>query len=98
MKPSLGGVSDQRDVVGEQPSADGVAERAADHHVDLVHGLGCKPQAASRGMEQRVVQRVEVVGSEPPQPDSAEDGQHVTVDVAVIAGVGTGGEHDLLAR
>ena len=74
MKPSLGGVSDQRDVVGEQPSADGVAERAADHHVDLVHGLGCKPQAASRGMEQRVVQRVEVVGSEGDELAPAQPG------------------------
>lgn len=38
--PQAWGVGDQGDVAGDEPSADGICERATDHQVDLVHGLG----------------------------------------------------------
>ena len=88
---------DEGDVAGQDPSTDGVGQRASNYEVYFVHRLGGEPDAAVDGVQEPVVERVEVVGAQSPQPDSTEGGQHVALDVAVIPGVGGSGEHDPLA-
>jgi hypothetical protein len=41
-----------------------VGERAADDEVDLIDGLGCKA-AAGRGVEERFVERLDLLVSDP---------------------------------
>jgi hypothetical protein len=91
-------VRDQRDVAGHEPAADGIAERTADDEVDLVDGLGREAGAPVSGVEQPVVERLEVMGAQPAKADASYRRQYVALDVALVAGVGGGDEHELLAR
>jgi len=90
-------VGDERDIAGQEPSADGVAERAADHEVHLVDGLGRQAGATIARVEEALVEGFEVMGPQLPQSDPAECGQHMTLHVPVVAVVGAGGQHEPLA-
>jgi hypothetical protein len=90
-------VSNERDVAGHEPSTDGVGERAADHEMHLVDGLGRQPATPVARVQQAVIERLEMVWSQPSQRDASEGGKDVAHDVAVVAGVGAGGEHDPVA-
>ena len=91
-------VGDEGDVAGDEPSAGGVRESAADDEVDLVDGLGSETGAAVGRMEEVLVEAFEMVGSQPAQPDGAEGRQHMVLDLAAVAVVGAGGKDDPLAR
>ncbi len=97
-RPQARCVGDESDVAGDETSPGGVGERASDHEVDLVHGLGGERGRSVGGMEEPVVERLEVMGAEPPESDAAERRHDVVLDLAPVAVVGGGGEHEPLAR
>jgi hypothetical protein len=70
-------VGDRCDGAGQEPPTYGVGERAADDEVEVVHGLGGESEAAVGGVQEPVVDRVEVLGSQLSQPDGAEAGEDV---------------------
>ena len=90
-------VGNERDASGHQPSADGVAERAADDEVHLVGGLGRQGGATVARAEETLVEGFEVMGPQLPQADPAEGGQDVALHVAAVAVVGAGGQDEPLA-
>ena len=75
----------------------GVGERASDDEVELVHGLRGKPPAAV-GVQERVVERFDLLVAQPADAGPAEGREDVAPDVAFIAPVGAGGEVQLLGR
>jgi hypothetical protein len=64
----------------------GVGECPADDQVDLVDGLRCEPLAVG-GVLQALVERFELLEGQPADPDAAERGQDVVLDVAFVAPV-----------
>ena len=56
-------MGDERDVAVDEAAVDGVAERAADDEVDLVHGLGCQCPLPVGRVQHPVVQRLEMGGA-----------------------------------
>ena len=49
------------------------------------------------GMEEPVIERFEVMGPQPPEPDAAERRHDVSLDVAAVSGIRRSGEGDALA-
>jgi hypothetical protein len=90
-------MGDEGYVARDEPAPHGLAERAADDQMDLVHRLGRQPGAPVVGMKQAVVEGLEVVRAQAAQSDAPEGGQDVVVDVAAVAVVGAGCEHEVLA-
>lgn len=91
------GMGDERDVPGQEASADGVAKRTADHEVHLVDGLGRQAGATIARVEEALVEGFEVMGPQLSQPDPAKCGQHMTFYIPAVAVVGAGGQHEPLA-
>lgn len=54
----------------------------------LVDGLGRQADATVARVEETLVEGVEVMGTQLPQPDPAESGKHMTFDVPAGAVVG----------
>jgi hypothetical protein len=59
-QPWRGG--NERDVPGDEAASHSGVERATDDQVDLVDGLGCQRVSIAGGVEQRVVEPLEVLG------------------------------------
>ena len=91
----LGCSGDNGDVARDQPAPQRIGERTVDDEMDLVHGLRCKPDTGS-GVQQRVVERFDLLAAEPPDAHLAECRKDVELHVAFVAAVGAGGEMQLL--
>ena len=74
-------MGDEGGVAGDDAPADGVGERAADDEVDLVDGLRCETRVAIGGAQQLFVERLEMMWSQPPQPDPPERRHDAAFDV-----------------
>jgi hypothetical protein len=95
--PKAGGVGDQSDVSRDEPATHGLLQSPPDDQVDLVHGLRSERGLPVAGMEQPVVEGLEVVGTQAPQADVAECGDDVVLDVVAVAVVGACGEDQAFA-
>jgi hypothetical protein len=91
-----GGAGEESDVAGEQTATDGVGEATPDDEVDLIDGLGCQGGSLDARREELVVERLDMVGSEPAQTDASERRQDVALRVTFVTPVGAGGELQLL--
>ena len=89
---------DQGHIAGDQAPSDGIAKRAADHEMDFVDGLGRERCAAVVWVEQAVVERLEMMGTQSSKADATECRKDVPFDVAAIAVVGRGGEDQRACR
>lgn len=92
------GTGDERHAAAQQPPAHGLVERAADDEMELVYRLWPPGPAAARSGEKLVVERLDVMVTEPSKPDPSEGRNDVAVHVALIAPVAAGREPELLAR
>lgn len=82
--PEPGGVGDQRDIAGDEATACGVFESAADDEVDLVHRLRRERGAAVARVQEPLVERLEMMRAQPPQADPTERRDDVVLDVAAV--------------
>ena len=72
----------------QQTPVDGVVERRPDDLVEVLDRLRRERSAApAAGEEQSPVERLEVLGLEPPQRGVAEVGEQVVLDAGDVAGV-----------
>ena len=65
--------------------------------MSAVHGLGCRASTVAR-VEQRAVERFDLLVAQATDGDPSERGEHVQLQVALIAPVGAGGQVQLLGR
>jgi hypothetical protein len=74
------------DVAADELTSHRQVERRAEHDVDLVHGLGGEAGAVPpSGLGERVVEAVEVVGSQAPKRNVTEGRVDVVVDEPGVA-------------
>ncbi len=97
-RPQSWCVGDDRGVSRDEPAAHGVGERTPDDEMNLVDGLRRERRSTVGWIEEPVVERFEVVGSEASQSDPADGGHDVVLDLAPVPVVGGGREHEPLGR
>jgi hypothetical protein len=92
----LGRVGDERDVAGDQAAELCIGECATNDQRHLVHGLGSQPGVAVGRVEHLVIEALQVMRSETPQPDATQRRKNVKFGLTEVAPVG--GQGELLAR